>query len=338
LLVYHHGTRLEQRREYKIEGEKGLCMGFATGGYQVVYPDYFGLGNGQGFHPYLHAQTEAQATLDMLRAIKELNAELNRPSSGQLFLTGYSQGGHATMAAHKYLQQWDTEFQVTASAPMSGAYDIGKTEDSTMFKPYPVPGYLPYLLLGLDTVHHYIDDVQHWFKAPYDTLIPPLMTGQYQLDTINDIMPRVPAGILKPWVRERYLNDPDFILRRVLRQNSVYDWKPESPVMLCYCKSDQQVNYRNAIKAHKAMKANGAERVLLTHAGRKYGHRKCALFTAMYAKLWFDSFVKGSERGRRGSLFKRLFIGLAKLVIPAKDRRKDKQAGQQKKRAPTGHR
>ena len=41
----------------------------------------------------------------MLYAVDELNKKINIKNNGQLFLTGYSQGGHASFAAQKYLEE-----------------------------------------------------------------------------------------------------------------------------------------------------------------------------------------------------------------------------------------
>jgi hypothetical protein len=47
---------------------------------------------------------------------------------GRLFLIGYSQGGHATAAAHRELEaRHANEFTVTAAAPMAGALDLSGT-------------------------------------------------------------------------------------------------------------------------------------------------------------------------------------------------------------------
>jgi hypothetical protein len=112
-----------------------------------------------------------------------------------------------------------------------------------------------------------------------------------------------------------YLNNPDFPLRKILEENSLCHWKPENPVMLCYCPKDEQVNYKNSIVAEKGMKAKGAKHVTLRNAGRKYGHTKCALFATMYSKLYFDSFLKGSKYGRKGNTNKRFLLSLAKIAI-----------------------
>ena len=67
----------------------------------VIIPDYIGLGKGDKFHLYQNSESEATASIDMLLAIQELNIEFGIKINKQLFLTGYSQGGHACMATHK---------------------------------------------------------------------------------------------------------------------------------------------------------------------------------------------------------------------------------------------
>ena len=55
--------------------------------------------------------------------------------NGQLFLMGYSHGGHVTMALHRELEQYHAnEITITASAPMAGAYRrlVGSVQDKPM--------------------------------------------------------------------------------------------------------------------------------------------------------------------------------------------------------------
>ena len=87
----------------------------------------------------------------MLRAVKEFCDNRGIIYNNQLFLSGYSQGGHATMALHKALQEHhSSEFQVTASAPGAGPYDISGEQANLFIQgtPYPAPFYLPYVILS----------------------------------------------------------------------------------------------------------------------------------------------------------------------------------------------
>ena len=68
MLAYNHGTRLHRARTFKVGGEEAICAFFAADGYAVVMPDYLGLGTGDRLPIYMHAETEATATVDRLVA------------------------------------------------------------------------------------------------------------------------------------------------------------------------------------------------------------------------------------------------------------------------------
>lgn len=313
LLMFNHGTQIKHERKVGLRYEQAICVGFATDGYVVGMPDYFGIGKGERIHIYQHAESEAQANIDMIRAIRKLNDSLNLRLNDQLFITGYSQGGHAAMATHKYIEEcYPEEFKVTASAPMSGAYDMTGVQSRVMYEKYTHPAYLPYLLSGYNEVYRLFSDIRKIFKHPYDTLVKHFYDGKTRFDDINKRLPEVPAEMIHDHLVEQFRSNPNFSFLQVLRQNDVYDWSPKSPIMLCYCEADEQVDYRNSLVAYEKMKANGSKHVYLTHAGKKFNHFKCALYSVLYTKFFFDSFRKGSRYGSRGPVIKRMVLGVAK--------------------------
>ncbi len=314
--VIHHGTRMHTDRSQKLGAQEMLCVGMAADNYAVLLPDYVGLGGGDKFHLYLDANTEGHATADMLYAVRELNDTLNVRLNGQLFLSGYSQGGHACMAAAKLLQeQYAKDFTVTAAAPMSGPYDLQGVQSHVMFERYTQPLYLPYMLLSFNEVYHLVPDINAIYRPPYDSLLRNLFDGKHNLRQISEAMPDTPYLMLKDSFINLYLNDPDFPIRKALRDNSLTDWKPEMPMLLCYCDADEQVKPANAKVAAESFKEKGAKHIRLLDAGRKYTHTKCALFAFMYGKLYFDSFRNGSKYGRRGKVGPRFMLALAKLAV-----------------------
>jgi dienelactone hydrolase len=112
-------------------------------GYAVVVPDYLGLGTSPGYQTYLHAGSEATCVVDALRAGRSLCSSNRVSLNGQLFLTGFSQGGHVTMAAHRELEAFHTnEFTVTASAPCAGTYDLGGVTLEDILAPPQLPYWL----------------------------------------------------------------------------------------------------------------------------------------------------------------------------------------------------
>ena len=312
-IIYHHGTRTLKKTTLHLKSENAISAGFAADGYLVIMPDYIGLGKGDKFHLYQNSKSEATASIDMLLAIKELNNELSIKTNKQLFLTGYSQGGHACMATHKTLEEkYADQFTITASSPMSGAYDMSGVQATVMTKPYPEPVYLPYLLIGINEVYKITDGYSKLFRAPYDSLIPILYNGEYKSNEINKFLPEIPADVVHPTLLEEYQNNPDFRFNAALEENDLLDWKTTVPTQLCYCNADKIVLYENAIVAHKKMKENGSKTIKLRKSAKKLGHVNCALFTSIYTKMWFDSFRRGSKKGRKGSWLKRFFLYLQK--------------------------
>jgi hypothetical protein len=68
LASYQHGTVLnkEEVPSRFAGGEVIIGLSMATDGYAVCMPDYLGLGDSPGLHPYVHAETEARAVADLL--------------------------------------------------------------------------------------------------------------------------------------------------------------------------------------------------------------------------------------------------------------------------------
>ena len=322
LLVYNHGTRLNPKyRDENCNREGLLCLIFSTDGYAVIAPDYVGLGHGEKTHLYMHSDSEANAGIYFMKAIKELNEELNIELNEQLFISGYSQGGHAALSLHKKLEEdYQEQYTVTASSPMSGPYDPEDVQASVMFKYYSQPHYLPYLLVSYNEVYNMFPDSTFYdiFVPPYDSIVFKYFSGQISfdnkttLDDVNSLLPNVPVNMLRKDVVELYQTDYNFF-KKFIAQNNVYDWKPNAPVQFCYCKSDEEVLYENSILAYKSMRENGAKNISRQCVSRKYNHVECAGFSTIHTKYFFDSFRKGRKKGTKGPFFKRLIIKIAKI-------------------------
>jgi dienelactone hydrolase len=126
LLSHQHGTITSESGAPSNYGNSSEVWSagtvLASSGYVVSAPDYLGYGAAKNIsHPYEHRATLASASRDMLRAVRELCVTEKVALNGQLFLTGYSEGGYATMSLHKLLEEEHAdEFTVTASAPAPG--------------------------------------------------------------------------------------------------------------------------------------------------------------------------------------------------------------------------
>jgi hypothetical protein len=261
----------------------------------------------------------------MLYAVEELKEKINFKRNGQLFLTGYSQGGHASFAAQKYIEALnDPRFKVTASSPMSGAYDMTGEQEKYMFQEYPRPFYLPYLLISYQKAYNIVDvnNVYEVFATPYDTLLPSYFEENLgkSLYDLDKIMPKIPKDIVKKQYIDEYVNNPNFLFKVRLKENNLTEWKPQAPTQLCYCKGDKEVNYKNSEVAYANMKKLGVNNLKLNNLSDYLDHNSCAAFAVLATKHYFDRFKKRGENPKMKDLppLKKMFSNIIKKKMEKK--------------------
>ncbi len=295
LVSYQHGTLIltnDAPSSMDLSGEVSVSVAFATTGYAAAVPDYLGLGASPGLHPYLHARSEATACIDMLRAARSVCASNGFQLSGRLFLCGYSQGGHATMALLRQIEEYHTnEFTVTACAPMAGPYDLSgvTAADFLSGRTEPNPYYFIYLLAAYQEVYHLAPSLADLLSPPYNTTLPPLLKGNTSSSKINSAMPTNPIQVLKPDYLLDFESNPRNALRLALEANDVYAWKPMAPMRLYHCAGDQDVVIANSQVAYDFFQAVGATQVQLIDPKPSADHAGCVLPSLLDAKVWFDS-------------------------------------------------
>jgi len=292
IVSYQHGTTIKKKEvPSRFNGQEPLItMALVSGGMIGCMPDYHGMGDGPGFHPYQNARTEAFSVIDMVRASKEFCDSLKQGYSDQLFLVGYSQGGHATMAAHKMIQEkLSSEMRVTASAPMSGAYDMSGVQTTELLKdvPYASPFYLPYLIFGNNPIYHFFTNPNQILSYPYDSTLPPLMDGLHSSSQINAKMNDTVKRIFRPDLLDSFNVDSNHFFRVFLRDNDVYKWVPNSPVKMFFCTLDENVPFENTYVAYNYFITHGAPFVDTVNSGA-LKHTPCAQPSLLIAKGWLD--------------------------------------------------
>ncbi len=305
LAAYFHGTT-SKRTNTPSFGSSEMLLGvtMASTGNIVTMPDYLGLGEADPkvpVHPYIHAFSQANTGINAIRSARHMLDTLDVQTNGQLFLFGYSQGGFSTAATLKEIEEkYSSEFQVTASAPMSGAYDlkVAQVELIGSDSVYPTPGYLSYIILGYQGVYGDLyDSIQQIMKSPWDTLIPPLFySGTRTIGYINGQVPQVPKHIIHDSVIAKFFADSNYVLRRHLAESHLLDWAPQSPVYLLYCQGDDQVTYLNSENAYDSWTANGATQVTKLDMGN-FTHGDCVPFAMLNALTYFESYKQGCVTG-----------------------------------------
>ena len=144
VVAYHHGTNAERRTAPSQSGVgEGLLIAAAAAGtgHVLVAPDYIGLGESREIHPYMCSKVTATTSIDLMRAARKLVEYLHGSWPNSLFLLGFSQGGHATLAVHRELEiLHEPQFTVTASAPVAGPFylrDVSFPQALNRYQPVP---------------------------------------------------------------------------------------------------------------------------------------------------------------------------------------------------------
>lgn len=292
LVSYQHGTILEREDvPSRLNTEGFLGVAFATSGYVAALPDYVGLGDSPGRHPYHHAPSEATAVIDLLRAARSFCASNQIALNPQLFLTGYSQGGHATLAALREIEtRHATEFPVTACASGAGAYDLSTTtaNDFLSGRPQPNPYYFVYLLAAYQDIYGIGRSLADFLAEPYASRVAPLLDGTHGSGDVNAVLPADPTLALKPEVRAAFLSDSNHPLRLALRRNDLLDWAPKAPLRLYHCAGDRDVAFANSVVARDAFAVRGVTVPLLDPLPTA-DHGGCVEPALLGIKQWFDS-------------------------------------------------
>ncbi|WP_116105053.1 lipase family protein [Lewinella sp. IMCC34191] len=308
MVAYMHGTVLDRSRipSNFATDERVLVYALATSGYIAVAPDYIGLGESDGFHPYVHADSESQSGRDLLLAARQFLDEQGIAYNDQLFVTGYSQGGHAAQALQRDLQADpgpDSSLVVTAGAHLSGPYSIsGVMREATLTNERPtLPGFIVYTYVSYNNVYGLYDSLGQAFVSPYleviDSFDREIIDGAYfnfKLDTLlREREERLIDMFQDSIVRQIEENDPESQIIQALRANDTYEWAPNVPTLLYYCTADEQVPYQNAIVADSVMRELGSTSVLL-ESGGELDHGGCVSPAVRRALAFFDSLAVAS--------------------------------------------
>jgi hypothetical protein len=294
VLTYMHGTiflRTDAPSFLPIEGRIGFLM--SSPGFIVLMPDYVGLGTSDLMHPYVHAQSEADAGVYLLQAAETLGTELGYSFNGEFFSSGYSQGGHAAMAFSRELEtNWSESYPLTASTPLSGPYDISDTQFIQIFEndSYSNPAYLAYNIIGWNSYYgNLYEDLSEIFQEPYASELPAMFDGETSGNVINAYLPSLLDDLVQPGLIDEVLSNPDHPFNIAAQDNDVYEWVPQSPLKMYYCTEDEQVFYENTIVAEAWMNENGAVNVTTSNGG-PLNHGDCAGEAIFGGMLWLQDF------------------------------------------------
>lgn len=283
LVVFNHGTtqdrktspsRLTGRETSKAgtEGELGV-LAFASGGYAVAMPDYLGLGDNKGFHPYPANVLNGRTSIDLIAPAREVARRNNINVGRGLYVTGYSEGGGVAMSMVRDLEQKPgAMYEVTAAAPLSGPYDLsGVTREFLLAPNTDQTGFIVRLYLLSYVVQSFQKNhgvkITDYFKP---SMALTISTAYAANTTDENVIKRLGlaavlmraknslANVITPRCKlAMETNDTSDPIIRELQKNDVYDWSPRTKMLLVNLINDGVVDPENTQKAFQTMRRRG---------------------------------------------------------------------------------
>lgn len=249
LVAYAKGTDVQKPRTLANPSDSEtflLAAMYAAQGYAVVATDYLGFAKSTySYHPYLHADSEASSVIDSIRAARAASVGQSFALNGKVMLTGYSQGGHSSMAAHRAIERdLSGEINVVAGAHLAGPYNLsGSFKSGAAIAGYQF--FVPYMVTAWQKVYGNVyTSVTQAFKAPYSNYIETLLpnpTLNYTTLVTSGMLPGGP-GVTPEQARDlvfqsAFISDVTTNNNNAMflnaKKNDLLGWSPRARTLLC---------------------------------------------------------------------------------------------------------
>ncbi len=258
IISYQHATTFsndEAPSSQLTPSEKSIEIALASLGYIVFSADYIGFGSSLGRdHPYLQKGPSAYTVTDMLKASKTWLDTTDIETNGQLFMTGYSQGGYVTMAAlQEYQNNPQRGMDVVTAVMGAGPYNLSLALNELVEENLGIS--IPRIDIPGDLVDPVIKIIELAF-------IPDDADVGYETDFLD-----------------HFLTDD--------RQDDVHDWKPLIPIILFHGEDDETVPIISSESTLNTMLALGADVELIRCTAVPSSHKNCV---PQYINLVVETF------------------------------------------------
>ena len=266
IVSYQHGTisnndNAPSNVESLGNDEYTIMAVFSSFGFVVSMPDYIGYGASVAFeHPYEHGNSLGSTSYDMLKATKEFLTNEEVKANNKLFLLGYSEGGYATLALQKYLED-KGDLSITHSLPSAGAYNKTEFSKNILNQNIELPHMANYLWV-LYTYNRIYENLRRpwsdYVLAPYAEVLININLKEITQISLDEFETNPQKLFTSDFLKN--LNDgTDKAFLSALSDNDLLDWTPIAPITFYHGTEDQFVYPLNSISAAATLKEKSTE-------------------------------------------------------------------------------
>jgi len=293
-----HGTIFANDETSTVVAEKSYAPAGSSvvltslGGFVTIQPDYIGFGDSNShYHPFILKKSLANATVDFIKAARKFAQANEIKLNGQLFLTGYSEGGYAAMATLQKIEQEGT-LQVSMAAPMAGPYALDAMAMGVLSSPtLTVPSFMANVAYAYAKA--YSKDIANIINEPYASKLEGLIDGSRTRAAIDPELTTVttgPTGLFRQDLVGDFFQNPQNWFKKAVQENDIHAWVPQTAVRLIHCKGDHVIPFQISELTEGTMKAMGAQNVALVpveetlgQGSALVGHGQCGMMAYQVA-------------------------------------------------------
>lgn len=292
-VMYLHGTSPDRSASPSSPGaQEGLLPAavFAGGGYILLAPDYFGLGQSRAGQAYVHARTTASAARDLITAAQVATSAMQLRFSPDLHLVGFSQGGFSVAVVQRALEAAPIAgVRIKAAAAIAGAFDLlGISVPYALANKHSL--YLSYLAHSYAV--QYRQPLGSLFVPRHAALVPGLFDGNHSVDAVAAALPADPADLFRPEILAQIKARQPNWFTMALAENQAWQWRPAAPLRLYYGDRDLDVSPQDSRHFHAQARRLGGN-ISLVPLG-PHDHGESVLQAVPQVRRWFDA-LSGPE-------------------------------------------
>jgi len=280
LVIFNHGTLVNSalapsRFTGKTNASEAelATLAFASGGYAVAMPDYLGLGDHQGAHPYPLGAANSLSAVDIIAPARTVAMRQNTEVGSRLFVSGYSEGGATAMWTVRDLERKSgAGYDVTAAALASGSYDLSDTTRKWLIaSPTDQAEFVIRLYLTSYMAYYFHKSsgvkLTDYFKPSMAFTISQAFKGNISDENVikrlalaavlmrsKNSLDNVITTRFKKALETLDTSDP---VIREMQKSDCYDWSPRTKMLLISLQSDKVVDPANTEKTMRTMRQRG---------------------------------------------------------------------------------
>ena len=292
IVSYQHGTISDNDNapsnvENLGNDEYTIMAVFSSFGFVVSMPDYIGYGDSVASeHPYEHGNSLGSTSYDMLKATKEFLTNEEVKANNKLFLLGYSEGGYATLALQKYLED-KGDLSITHSLPSAGAYNKTEFSKNILNQNIELPHMANYLWV-LYTYNRIYENLRRpwsdYVLAPYAEILININSREITQISLDKFETNPQKLFTSDFLKN--LNDgTDKAFLSALSDNDLLDWTPIAPITFYHGTEDQFVYPLNSISAAATLKEKSTEVTYVPMEGENHSTGSIEYFKRVRIKI-----------------------------------------------------